>query len=406
MVRHWTAICAGAALAALVWWPTDAWLYAEVPDVRAAMGRWRIGVIVCNVVLLVASRSPWLRGHVEWVVGLALAAQVGWIAACVGPERYHFMYPAPVFTIALVVPLRARVGWALLCSATTWLAAHPSGRAATLAGWEHLSFMLFTTALGIGIGHLVHQLALSQFLLRRHLAAQQAELAALTASLEERVAEQATHLLDLHRRAAGTRLAERARIARDLHDGLGQELTGARLVAQALLAGTLPESVRAGLSELTASLARSHQSLRQALDDLTPSALEEHGLVVAIRGMVEAAGRRSGLRVELALEPMPADLSPPVAVAAFRVAQEALSNVVQHASASAVRVGLRVDAEQLVLDIADDGVGLASAPASARSRFGLLGIRARVRELGGEVSLRGDAGTTVTVVLPLRGGPR
>jgi signal transduction histidine kinase len=401
MADHWTAICAGVTLAALAWWPTDAWLYAEHPEVRAAMARLRAGVVVVNLVLLALAWSPWLRRHVEPVAGSALVLELGWIGACLGPARFHFLYLGPIFSVALLVPLRARIGWTLLCAAAAWLAAHAAAAPATLQEWEHLSFLAFTTALGIGLGHVVYRLALGQFLLRRRLAERQAELAALTGSLEERVAEQATLLLDLNRQAATARLKERERVARDLHDGLGQELTGARLVAQATLAGPLPGDARASLTELRDLLDRSHQSLRQALHDLAPAALEEHGLVSAVRAMVEETTRRAGLRAELSLAPLDVAVPPRVAVAAFRVAQEALSNVVRHASARAVAVRLLVDAEVLTLEVADDGVGLPAAAPADRSRFGLLGMRARVQALGGALVLRSARGTTVTVTLPL-----
>lgn len=400
MEGHWIAISVGAIVAALAWWPTDAWLYADRPEMREAMSRLRGGVVAFNLALLALSGSPTIRRRVEPVAGVALLLELAWIGRCVGPTDFHFLYPAPLFTVALLVPLRARVGWALLCSAAAWLAAHPMVSPPTAVGWEHLSFMLFTTALAVGLGHVVYRLALGQFLLSLRLAEHQSELEELTNSLEERVAEQATHLLDLNRQAATARLKERERIARDMHDGLGQELTGARLVAQAMLASALPADARAPLTELSDILGRSHQSLRQALHDLAPSDLEEHGLVSAVRAMVEDAARRSGMRAVFALEPLTAPLPVPIAVAAFRVAQEALSNVVQHALASEVRVSLGAGAGTLTLEVADDGVGLPGTAPTARRRFGLHGIQARVRALGGEVDLRSDKGTTVTVTLP------
>jgi signal transduction histidine kinase len=401
MEGHWIAISVGAIVAALAWWPTDAWLYADRPEMREAMSRLRGGVVAFNLALLALSGSPTIRRRVEPVAGVALLLELAWIGRCVGPTDFHFLYPAPLFTVALLVPLRARVGWALLCSAAAWLAAHPMVSPPTAVGWEHLSFMLFTTALAVGLGHVVYRLALGQFLLSLRLAEHQSELEELTNSLEERVAEQATHLLDLNRQAATARLKERERIARDMHDGLGQELTGARLVAQAMLASALPADARAPLTELNEILGRSHQSLRQALHDLAPSDLEEHGLVSALRAMFEDAARRSGLHAELVLEPLTTPLPVPIAVAAFRVAQEALSNIIQHAAASEVRVSLRIDDVSLTMEIADDGVGLRDTVHTDRRRFGLYGIQARVRALGGEVEMRSGKGTTVTVILPV-----
>lgn len=406
MVSHWTAICVGTTLAALVWWPADGWLYAERPDVRAAMTQLRAGVVAVNLTLLVLRRRAWLRRNVAWIAGVVLVLELAWIGASLGGVArvdavFPLLYPAPFFTVALLVPLRTRASWALLCSAAVWIGAHPRALPATPEAWEQLSFLAFTAALAVGLGHVLFRLVREQFALRRRLADQQAELERLAAGLEERVAEQATLLLDLNHQAASARLRERERVARDLHDGLGQDLTGARLLAESLLAGPLSPPAQEAAAELAGVLGRSHRSLRQALHDLAPAELEEHGLVPALRAMVEEAARRAGLRAVLELEAPAAPIPAPVAVAAFRVAQEALSNVVRHAAAREVRARLTAADGALVLEIRDDGVGLPRPTPAFAGRFGLLGIQARVRALGGAVELRGGAGTTVAVTLPL-----
>lgn len=408
MITHWTRIALGASLAALVWWPSDVLLYADRPEVQRAFALWRGGVILANPVLvLLVRRLDALQRHIEPVLGVGLIAQVGWIAWCLSlppgqvDHLFPFMYPSAIFTVPMLVSLPRRVVWASLAAAAAWLGAHPTGLPTSVESWDQLSFLAFTVALGVGLGHVVYRLVLGQFVLQRRLAAREAELEALSAGLESRVAEQATVLLDLNGQAASARQRERERVARDLHDGLGQDLTGTRLLASALMAGPLPEDARQGIGELVGLLGRSHQSLRQALHDLAPEALEEHGLVAAIRGMVEETAARAGLGFELHLDPLARPVPAPVAVAVFRVAQEALSNVVQHSQARVVRVQLQLVDSALRLQVSDDGVGLPAAPAEGRSRFGLLGIQARVVALGGEVRLSGGPGTTVIVHLPL-----
>lgn len=411
MYVFWPWVGAGIALAALVWWPTDLWFYADRPEALRAMAWMRGGVLAANLgLLMLVPRAPWMRRHVEPCLGLVIAAQVAWVAWCMGragawaDHMFPFIFPAPFFTVAMVVPLRARLFWAALTAAGGWLAAHPAVRPSSPESWDQLSFLGFTTALAVGLGHLVYRLLRGQWTLRTRLAAREAELEELASSLESRVAEQATVLLDLNQQAAGERLRERARISRDLHDGLGQELTGARLVAGALLAAPLPEDTAGGLREVVAQLGRSHQTLRRALDDLAPAALEEHGLVVAVRGLVEEAARRAGLEAHLDLT-LDRAVPPPVAVAVFRVAQEALHNVVRHARARRVRVALGLEPGALVLSVADDGVGLPADPTGPRGRFGLAGMATRVAALGGQLEVHGGAGVTVTVRVPLVEAP-
>ncbi len=407
-IAWWPRLALGASAVAILWWPTDLILYAGEPLIQAAYVRMRLGVVaLCVPLALLGPRVALFRRHPEAVVGLGILACSGWIGLNMGLPEGHvdrlfpFLYPTPLLTIPMLVPLRARAGWATLTGAAAWLSAHPGGAPAAPQSWDQLSFLGFTVVLGVAMGDVLYKLLQHQHLLERRLAAREAELSQLAAGLEERVAEQATLLLDLNGQAATARQRERARIARDLHDGLGQELTGTRLVAGALMAGPLPEEARAGLAELAGLLGRSTQSLRQAVHDLAPAALEEHGLVVAIRGMVEETAARAGLRAVIELDPLTRPPPTPVAVAAFRVAQEALSNVVRHASAREVRVELQVRDGALWLRVSDDGVGLPATPSANRSRFGLLGIQQRVLALGGEVTLEGGQGTTVTVRLPL-----
>jgi signal transduction histidine kinase len=401
---HWPIIALGAAIAAFLWWFTDSLLYQDSPEVREAFYRFRLGIIVCNVFLVATvPRSPGLLKRWDWVVGLGLAMQSAWIGSCFGPVPglFPFLYPIPLMTVVMLVPLRSRVVWASVTSASAWLAAYVPAPSPGLESLRQLNFLVFTTVLAIGLGHLVYSLARGQFVLRQRLSKHGRHLAQLAGALEERVAEQAGLLLELNRQAAEERLIERARVARDLHDGLGQELTGVRLVVGALLAGARGHEERAALQDVVVLLERGHEVLRRSLHDLTPSALEEHGLVLAIRHMVEELAARGGLRAEIELDPLQETVPRPLAVAVFRVVQEALSNVIKHASASTVKVTLRCTDASLDLVIADDGVGLSPGRMDQPSQFGLVGIRARVAALGGAVNLHGEGGTRVSVHLPL-----
>ena len=172
---------------------------------------------------------------------------------------------------------------------------------------------------------------------------------------------------------------ERRRIRRDLHDGLGPVL--AALAMQADHARELtrrdPRKTEELLADITAQAQAAVADIRRLVYDLRPPSLDELGLVAALRA--HAANLQS--RVEVVID-APAALPPlsaAVEVAAFRIAQEALTNVVRHAQARRCELRLVLD-DDLRLEISDDGIGL---PAVPRAGVGLTSMRERAEEVGG-----------------------
>ncbi len=200
---------------------------------------------------------------------------------------------------------------------------------------------------------------------------------------------------------------EKGRIARDLHDDLGQVLTALRLElrgAEALLEA-LPADARTGpiLDHLVSasSLAADTIGAVQRLSwNLRSEALERLGLDAALRQELRRFERRTGVQVAEALRPVDG-LPAEVATAAFRIAQEALTNVARHAGARRVEVALAPEGSGLRLTLADDGRGLPPGVPGAND-LGLLGMRERAREFGGDVSFtaREGGGTVVSALLP------
>jgi len=198
------------------------------------------------------------------------------------------------------------------------------------------------------------------------------------------------------------RAEERRRLRRDLHDGLGPQLVSLalKLEAERNRAGR-DEELRGTLAELAGRTRTVIADVRRLVYALRPPALDDLGLVAALR---EGARHYEdvGLTVEFnAPEPLPA-LPAAVEVAAYRIAQEALTNVVRHAEASCCLVTIAVDeaAGQLSLEIADNGRGL---PARRRSGVGLESMRDRATELGGTWTIESGASGSarVRVELPL-----
>jgi signal transduction histidine kinase len=191
-------------------------------------------------------------------------------------------------------------------------------------------------------------------------------------------------LAGAHERTLAAAQQERSRIRRDLHDGLGPSLSGVALGLEAVQAA-LPRDTQTA-ADLTArmrtEIAGAVEDVRRIIDELRPAALEDVGLVQALRERAASLAARSssGLIVEFRVdEPMPG-LPEQVEIAAFRIAEEAMTNVLRHAHASRCEVRLEV-ADALVVSVSDDGVGL---PGQTRpDGVGLTSMRQRAAELGG-----------------------
>jgi signal transduction histidine kinase len=188
---------------------------------------------------------------------------------------------------------------------------------------------------------------------------------------------------------------ERRQIARELHDDLGQELTALRLEIEALR-----PNVRAAdaLDRMTAGVHRAHLAVRTILESLRPRLLDEEGLRAAILWLVARLEERTGCEVRADLEEVDVDVA--VALAAFRVAQEALTNVARHSQATRVTVTLVGDREGVTLTIHDNGVRREGPITPGR---GLTGMRERTWDVGGELTISAPAegGTIVVARFPL-----
>jgi signal transduction histidine kinase len=201
---------------------------------------------------------------------------------------------------------------------------------------------------------------------------------------------------------------ERKRLARELHDDTAQALIALNQqveMAQKIL-GTDPARAAERLVEVRGMLAETLESVRRFSRDLRPIYLEDLGFLPALEMLTKEAGQEENLSVRLTVSGAVRRLPPELELAAYRIVQEALNNVVQHAQASQAWVRVSFEAENLVLYVGDDGQGF-EAPdlpdALARQgHFGLMGIQERAFLYGGQMSIRsapGD-GTEVTVTIP------
>lgn len=228
----------------------------------------------------------------------------------------------------------------------------------------------------------------------------------------------------LHRLAAGEKRfrlisqgvlriqeAERARISRELHDGVGQSLTALKMQLELLERAAAPEQegLRLRLGELTRIADRSLQDVRQLSRLLRPQMLDELGLAPTLRWLARTVEEGTGLGVELSIEGMEDRVHPDLETVVYRLVQEALTNVVKHARAATAEVVLRRGRDRLFLAVRDRGRGFDARhalDAGEGERGGLRGMRDRVDLFGGRLRLRSSAGegASVEVELPLDGG--
>lgn len=192
--------------------------------------------------------------------------------------------------------------------------------------------------------------------------------------------------------------AERARIARDLHDEANQALTGVLLRLEAT-AEHAPEELRPELREAQRAATQAIEELLRLARELRPAALDDHGLAAALRTKVSDFSRQTGLPTELDVAGADADrLGPDEQIVVYRVVQESLSNVARHAGAGHVRVALAREGDATVARVQDDGRGFAR-PASGG--HGLTGMRERAALAGGSLDVRSAPGHGTTVELRL-----
>ena len=201
---------------------------------------------------------------------------------------------------------------------------------------------------------------------------------------------------------------ERKRIAREIHDDLGQSLLALRIEAELLAARTrdthshLHKRARATLQQIDTTI----KSVRQIINDLRPSVLDL-GLSAAVEWQVNEFQRRTGIPCDVQDDHGEIAVPDHCATAFFRILQESLTNIVRHANATRVKVELRLNGNWLSLTVRDNGCGLPPGGRNKNGSFGLVGIEERIVILGGTCAVFSEPedGTTVMVSAPVVGGP-
>ncbi len=223
--------------------------------------------------------------------------------------------------------------------------------------------------------------------------------------LEKMVDERTAALRHLSSRLMALQDEERRRIARELHDGLGQELIAAKMILDGLLLNDSSQPTVDVAADASALIDRAIQQTRSISHLLHPPLLDEVGLHSAVQWFLDGFTKRSGIETFLEVQPSEFPrLTPDLETAAFRIIQEALSNVFRHSAARNCWVTLVQDERQIAVTVRDDGKGLDETVIELQPGsigIGIGGMSQRVKEFGGELHMgNANPGTRVEVVIP------
>jgi len=228
-----------------------------------------------------------------------------------------------------------------------------------------------------------------------------------TLELEKIIATRTEALRRLSGRLLTLQDEERRRVARALHDGLGQELVAAKLAVDAMLQHRSDRALEAAVADADGIIDRAIQQVRSISHLLHPPLLDEVGLLSAIQWYLDGLTKRSGIETSLEVTPrefirLPSELE----TAIFRIVQEALTNVFRHSGAHRASIKLTLVPGQVMVAVRDDGKGIgeqAAESVAGNVGVGIGGMRHRAREFGGEFRVTdANPGTLVEVIIPWR----
>ena len=220
---------------------------------------------------------------------------------------------------------------------------------------------------------------------------------------EQRLRESEENLRALAARLQSVREEEQIRIAREVHDGLGQQLTGLKMDLTWLAGKLQPdqESLANKIGSMFLLIDETIHSVRKIASGLRPELLDEAGLAAAIGWHARDFQQRTGIRCLVDVPPDSDGLDPERSTAVFRIFQEVLTNVARHANATRVDVSMRRDERRFTLEVRDNGKGIASATIHDPRALGLLGMRERVLPFDGNIDISGSRGKGTRVVVSL-----
>ncbi len=225
---------------------------------------------------------------------------------------------------------------------------------------------------------------------------------------ENEILRSRQELRDLTARLQLVREEERTSIAREVHDELGQSLTGLKFDLAWLKSRMTDRALIERVQSIMARIDGAMDTVRKIATDLRPSILDDLGLVAAVEWQAQEFERSTGITAELEVQATYPELDDVCATTAFRILQETLTNVARHAQATRVKITLQVSSKELLLEVRDNGRGISKSDLLSSTSLGLIGSRERALACGGKLVIRGirDQGTIALLRIPIhpRGG--
>ncbi len=397
--------------ATLLWWPLDWVVFPDSAHVDA-FGKLRIQTAIASLVCLGIYAG--IRPRPRWSLALApplyaaVMAGITYHLGSLGDAGLLADANLGLIPFALVpLPLRARSLSILLVTMAMigcYFLPYPENFQDPRVPAQ-LSFTLFAALFGIVTGEVFYRILRRVFFQQRQTQVANEHLAELRDSLVATVAERTKDLRALALHLDNAQEAERRRIARELHDHLGQELTAMRYTVARLEDRIARRPQEAGelVQDLSALVSGATQTVRGFISTLRPRILDDLGLQAAAEWLCEQTQRASGLPTQLEVEGGEElfRLDAESRLVVFRVLQEGVTNALKHASPHHLRLSLRAGADEVYGEVADDGLGF--DPTLPRSGFGLFGLEERVRAGGGRLEIQAapGQGTRLKVWLPM-----
>ncbi len=194
---------------------------------------------------------------------------------------------------------------------------------------------------------------------------------------------------------------EQTRIAREIHDELGQQITGLKMdlnwLKKKLNSNTEPMAMQEKISSMNELLDKTIQTIRKIASELRPSILDDLGLYAALEWQSQEFEKRFNIPVQFSTEVNQLEIIPAVASGLFRIYQESLTNVARHAEAKKIVASLQLKDKNLVLTVTDDGKGFVAN--DDKKTLGLLGMKERALTMGGKIEIKSEPGKGTTVII-------
>lgn len=405
-------------VAILVWWPVDLLTLERTDAAQATFTSWRLACLAIFAGLYVALRWVPVAGRfpVTTCAPFSIAATTNmgyWIGELGGLEEpFFYMLGATMFfpiVAAVSLPIRGLFMLGIstgLC--VGFFGLHPEHMDSPLFE-ESLSYLATTVIGSTVIGHLGYIGFCHRFFLRLEIERAAQRIAHINETLEERVAAKTADVRRLAEHVQAVQEAERGRLSRELHDELGQRLSAMRYVLANVRQrfSRNPSQIGPNLDELEMMVAGALDSTRHIVGGLRPAVLEQLGLRAAIDWLLASFQQATGIAVQVDAtvdEDCESQYAASVAIAGFRVVQEALTNIGRHSGATCIRVSMNFGCDWIVIELIDNGRGFGDAEQMFYpTSHGLLGMRERAEALGGELEVGNaeEGGACVRVRIPV-----